>query len=203
MRVTAKYVLWLLPLLAVGCGHKAAPDQTQVLAPPIIDTPPPKPAPVTPADLPPPVVGPVPSETPKDTTPPPAPPKKPVRKPKKPAGTTTTPPTGTTPAATTPAAPATTPPDTATASAGSGVSAIGELSAGDSGDLRSKTQDQIQSTEKGVSAITRPLTDTELKTVAQIREFLKQAKEALETGDVDGAHTLAAKAKVLLVELTP
>ena len=35
-----------------------------------------------------------------------------------------------------------------------------------------------------------------------MREFLKQAKEALITGDEDGANTLAAKAKVLLSELS-
>ena len=33
------------------------------------------------------------------------------------------------------------------------------------------------------------------KTAAQIREFLKQARQALTSGDVDGAHTLAVKAK--------
>ena len=47
------------------------------------------------------------------------------------------------------------------------------------------------------------LTDAETKTAAQIREFLKQAREALATGDTDGAHTLANKAKVLLSELNP
>ena len=38
-------------------------------------------------------------------------------------------------------------------------------------------------------------------TAAQIREYLKQARVALGSGDVDGASTLAAKAKVLLGEL--
>jgi hypothetical protein len=49
--------------------------------------------------------------------------------------------------------------------------------------------------------LNRSLNDQEQKTAAQIREFLKQAREALASGDVDGAHTLAAKAKVLLSEL--
>ena len=40
------------------------------------------------------------------------------------------------------------------------------------------------------------------KTALQIHDFLKQAKEALLSGDVDGANTLARKAKVLLTELT-
>jgi flagellin-specific chaperone FliS len=38
--------------------------------------------------------------------------------------------------------------------------------------------------------------------VAQIKEYLKQAKEALNSGDVDGAHTLATKAKAVLTELS-
>jgi hypothetical protein len=45
------------------------------------------------------------------------------------------------------------------------------------------------------------MSDQEQKTAAHIREFLKQAREALASGDVDGARTLAAKAKVLLGEL--
>jgi phage-related baseplate assembly protein len=81
------------------------------------------------------------------------------------------------------------------------VSAIGELSGGASGDERSQTEDLINATEKGVNEITRPLSDPETKTAAQIHEFLKQARAALTSGDVDGALTLAKKAKVLLAEL--
>jgi hypothetical protein len=50
--------------------------------------------------------------------------------------------------------------------------------------------------------IGRKLNGQEEKTAGQIREFLKQARAALGSGDVDGAHTLAAKAKVLLGELS-
>ncbi len=46
------------------------------------------------------------------------------------------------------------------------------------------------------------LSDPEQKTADHIREFLKQARAALASGDVEGAHTLAAKAQVLLAELT-
>jgi hypothetical protein len=81
------------------------------------------------------------------------------------------------------------------------VSAIGQLSSGDPSDLRRQTADSITATERGLNGINRSLSDSEQKTAAQIREFLKQAREALATGDVDGAHTLAAKAKVLLSEL--
>ena len=61
----------------------------------------------------------------------------------------------------------------------------------------------IESTEKSLNGITRKLNDQEQKTAAQIREFLKQAREALTAGDVDGARNLAIKAKVLLDELHP
>jgi hypothetical protein len=194
MRITVKCALWLLPVLPLvqGCDHKAKQTQTQALAPPIVDTPPPKPAAVSPADLPPPVVGAAkPDPTAKDTTPAPEPPKKPVHHPKKPATQS--------PATTTPT------PTQETASAGPApsVSAIGTLSSGGSSDSRSQIEDLINTTEKGVNGITRTLNDSESKTAAQIREFIKQARAALATGDVDGASTLAKKAKVLLGELNP
>jgi hypothetical protein len=82
------------------------------------------------------------------------------------------------------------------------VSAIGQLSSGDPADMRRETVDSIAATERGLNGIGRTLSDLEQKTAAQIREFLKKAREALASGDVDGAHTLAAKAKVLLSELS-
>jgi hypothetical protein len=83
-----------------------------------------------------------------------------------------------------------------------GVSAIGQLSSGDPPDLWRETVDSITDTERGLKSIHRTLNTQERKTAAQIRRYLKQAKQALTSGDVDGAHTLAAKAKVLLSELT-
>ncbi|WP_263354453.1 hypothetical protein [Acidicapsa acidisoli] len=190
MRISVTHLSWLLPLLALmplmqGCDHKTkqAPAQTQTLAPPIVDTPPPKPATVETADLPPPVVGnpePAPSTEPDTATKPATPPKKPSH-PKK----------------NTPTQEA----SNASGNSSPSVSAIGELSGGASGDQRSQTEEMISSTEKGVNGITRALNDSETKTAAQIHQFLKQAKEALGTGDVDGALTLAKKAKVLLAEL--
>jgi hypothetical protein len=82
------------------------------------------------------------------------------------------------------------------------VSAIGQLSSGDPSELQQRTINSIAATERGLSSITRQLSDQEQKTAAQIREFLKEAKAALASGDVDGAHTLAAKARVLLGELS-
>lgn len=82
------------------------------------------------------------------------------------------------------------------------VSAIGQLSSGDPADVRLETQESITSIEKELNGINRSLDAPEQKTADQIREFLKQARAALTSGDVDGAQTLAAKAKVLLAELT-
>jgi ribosomal protein S20 len=69
--------------------------------------------------------------------------------------------------------------------------------------LRQQTDDSIASTEKTLNGINRKLSDQEEKTAAQIREYLKQARDAITAGDVDGANKLAFKAKVLLDELLP
>ncbi|MFZ0743465.1 MAG: hypothetical protein WAM85_03620 [Terracidiphilus sp.] len=187
MKTHLKGVAWLLPFMLTACIHKSQPIASQPLAPPIVDTPPPNPAP-PPADLPPPVVT-VPNQTsPPATTAqtnPPAQTPKPKAHHKKPA---------TAPAANK---------DTEQASSGAPeVSAIGQLSPGDPTDLQQQTEASITSTEHGLNGINRKLSDQEEKTAAQIKEFLKQAKAALATGDVDGAHTLALKAKVLLGEIS-
>jgi hypothetical protein len=82
------------------------------------------------------------------------------------------------------------------------VSAIGQLSSGDPANYHQQVEESIASTEHGLNSISRQLDDQEQKTADHIREDLKQAKTALASGDLDGAHTLAAKAKVLLDELT-
>jgi hypothetical protein len=182
MKLPARVAACLMPLLLAGCVPKNT-TQVQPLAPPIEDAPLPKPS-LAPAKLPPPVVS-VPAQAPPPSTtdnsqtqPPPQPPPK-HKKPKNPQ-----------PAPTQQAAA----PDP-------GVSAIGQLSSGGPSDLRQQTSESIASTERGLTGITRSLSEQEQKTAAQIREWLKQARAALDTGDVDGAHTLAAKAKALLTEL--
>lgn len=179
MRLTAKIAAGLLPLLLTGCFHWPTKSQTEPLAPPIVDAPPPKPEP-SPTDLPPPVVT-VPDRSPApdaSTQPQPAP-KPPVRHRKPPASNTQQ-----------------------AANGNAGVSAIGQLSSGDVSDLRQQTLNSITATERGMSGLGRKLNDQEQKTAMQIREFLKQARAALNSGDVDGAHTLAVKANVLLGELS-
>ena len=79
---------------------------------------------------------------------------------------------------------------------------IGQLSSGDPVSYRQQTEATIASIERGLNGINRTLNDSDQKTADQIREFLKQARTALDSGDVDGAHNLAAKAQVLLAALT-
>jgi hypothetical protein len=83
-----------------------------------------------------------------------------------------------------------------------GVSAIGNLSSGEHSNLRSETEESIAATERGLNGLNRSLSDQDRKTVAQIRLYIKQAREALGAGDVDGAYTLVAKAKAVLTELS-
>ena len=81
------------------------------------------------------------------------------------------------------------------------VSAIGTLSSGDPAGLRQQTENSIADIERRLNNV-GALSDPEQKTADHIREFLKQARTALASGDVEGAHTLAGKAEVLLAELT-
>ncbi len=82
------------------------------------------------------------------------------------------------------------------------VSAIGQLTSDDPVSYRQQTESDIASIERGLNGINRTLNDSDQKTADQIREFVKEAKTALASGDVDGAHTLTAKAQVLLAALT-
>jgi hypothetical protein len=190
-----------LPLLLLfsGCTHQSNQAQNQPLAPPIVDTPPVKTPP--PTDLPPPVVTP-PQPPPATSTSNSTPPTQPAPKPKhkKPAPK----PAEGTDNSQTASNSTQTPPSGQQASNGdaSGVSAIGQLSTGDPSDMRSQTENSITATEKGLKDLSRKLSDQEEKTAEQIREDIKEAKKALTTGDIDGAQTLAAKAKLLLAELT-
>jgi len=179
MRTPAKYVAWLLPLALTGCFHKQQ-AQTQPLAPPLTEPAPSPPQTMDTSKLPPPVITvpaePAPPTTATNAAPPP--PKPHIRR-KKPEDKNVE----------------------EASNAAPGVSAVGQLSSGDPPDLRLQTQNSIATTERGLNGITRKLSEQEKLTVEHIREFLKQAKQALAAGDIDGASTLAAKARVLLAEV--
>jgi hypothetical protein len=181
MKFPAGSVVWVLPLLLTGCFHRTHQPLVQPLAPPIVDTPPPKPGP-SPENLPPPAIT-LSLEAPESKTvvnlQPHATPKPPAKHHRRAAGNNTQLASNESPS----------------------VSAIGQLSSGDPSDLRQPTVDSIAATERSLREINRKLNAQEQKTAAQIREFLKQARAALASGDVYGAHTLAVKAKVLLDEL--
>ena len=96
-------------------------------------------------------------------------------------------------------------PQTAGADHPPAASPIGQLTTGDSASgerTKHETADLIGETQQGLNAIKRTLSEEEKVTAAQIRTFLKQAQQALDSGDNDGAHGWATKAKLLLDELT-
>lgn len=181
MKLSAKNTGWLLPLLLTGCFHHARQAKNVPLAPPL---PPAGTIKTVPVELPPDANTIPPKPTEEANIPAHATPKPPAqrRRPAQPAQ-----PKPTEEAAITP------PP---------AVSALGQLSSGDPVDFRRETAESIMAIEKGLNGINRQLSSAEQKTADHIREFLKEARQALATGDVDGAHTLAVKAKVLLAELT-
>jgi len=182
MKTSFRSFAWLLPLLISGCFHKAHQTQNPPL-PPSIELP-----------VPPTKTEPAPAQT---TPPAPTPAQQPAPESKPSAEETTPQPHHKKHAGKPAPAEATAPPPEP-----AGVSAIGNLSAGASSTSQQETEDSIASTERGLKSINRQLSDQEQKTAAQITEFLKQARSALGSGDVDGAHTLALKAKVLLSELS-
>jgi len=180
MKMRARDVAWLLPLFMTGCFfHKQPKPTLAALAPPSSAGPRPV---LTHPDLPASVATLPEVELALD----PLDEQEPIpaarhRRPAKPAQQADTAP-----------APAETP----------GVSAIGQLTSGEPYDMRRETEASIAATERGLNGLNRNLNEPEQKTAEQIREYIKQAREALVSGDVDGAHTLAAKAKVLLGELS-
>lgn len=84
------------------------------------------------------------------------------------------------------------------------ASPIGQLSAtGESAvNGRRDVELLINNTETGLTGIKRTLNNDEQTIATQIKTFLTKAKQALADNDLDGAQTLATKAKVLLEELT-
>jgi hypothetical protein len=181
MKLPVRSVACILPLMLSGCFfHRTHPVQTQAIAPPPGQPPQLKPAPV---------------ELPLSATTIPPLPIENARVPTEPTPSRRHRKTNKNPQEAAIATPAPMPSTPA-------LSAIGQLSSGDPADVRQETEESIASIEKELNGISRTLDGPEQKTADQIREFLKQARAALLSGDVDGAHTLAAKAKVLLAELT-
>jgi hypothetical protein len=194
MKLHARNLVWLLPFFLTGCFNRPHPQPVQQFAPPVSTVP--KPPPVHP-------------ELPESATAIPSEPldtdtdaildeaAKKVVRPRRPA----------------PKTPAEGADDAQSAPGGAQqaekesneVPAIGTFSSGgdpsNTSDMRNETLLWISDTERDLKNIHRSLNAEEQKTVAQIRQYIKQARKALSSGDVEGAHTLAAKGKALLTEL--
>ena len=182
MKLVATRFGWLLPLLLCACAHNPNPAQMQAMAPPIEDLTPPPPD-ISPAALPAPAVN-----VPKT--------KEPVAVPPEPVKVVPKHHKSVKSAAAAP------PPSQVAEAAAPKESALGNFETPEEPDLKKQTESSISDIERGLNGIGRKLNDQETKTSVQIREFLKQARTALASGDVEGAKTLANKAKALLGELT-
>jgi hypothetical protein len=84
-----------------------------------------------------------------------------------------------------------------------GAAAIGSLTTGGAAAAseQQKVGAAISEVEKRLAGVPAATIDAQKDGMARVRNFLKQAHEALSSGDADGAMTLATKAKVLLDDL--
>ncbi len=81
---------------------------------------------------------------------------------------------------------------------------LGQLTAGGDSDTsanRQQTMDLIQAQQKRLAAIPRNTAARHGQQVQQARLFLRQADDAWNKADLEGARTLATKAKLLLDEI--
>ncbi len=89
---------------------------------------------------------------------------------------------------------------------GSAPNSQGQLAAGvaleDSSSRNKQTTEQLlQSTDANLKSINRPLSPEEQAMVAQIKEYMKQSREATASSDAVRARNLALKARLLSDEL--
>jgi ribosomal protein S20 len=98
-------------------------------------------------------------------------------------------------------------PETQVASAVGGVpspdAAVGALTAGGETNPQTKqeAEDLIASIDKRLNALPAQKIEEEKAQVSKVRNFWKDAQDALKSGDAEGAKTLATKAKLLLDDL--
>jgi hypothetical protein len=200
----------LSTLCCAGCSHKNSSLQQQAQAPPLQTgkgtlSPPAENQPQVKSDAP--LASPLPQPSAQNVPLPPPTPKKVRHKtktPPKPADSAQTTASTSSQSAQPPVTPPPVTERVAASGAGSG-SPIGQLTTGDSATeerTRRETVDMIAATQQGLGGIKRNLSSEEKVTSAQIRTFLKQAQQALDNGDTEGARGLALKAKQLLDELT-
>jgi hypothetical protein len=80
---------------------------------------------------------------------------------------------------------------------------IGSLSTGTGStpQVQQQAQDMISSILKSVTALPAKTADAQKHQIRQVRHFLDQAQQALNTGDTEGAKNLATKARLLMDDL--
>jgi hypothetical protein len=95
------------------------------------------------------------------------------------------------------------PPVQAAAAPESAALAIGVLSIGGDAALQSQqtARDLIAAITKRIAALPSRIADASKEQVRQVRHFLDQAQQALNSGDAEGATNLATKAKLLMDDL--
>ena len=83
------------------------------------------------------------------------------------------------------------------------TNAIGQLSTGGDTSDRAKSEARalISQTQKRLAALSPESARHHATAISQIRTFLRQADEALNSNDIDGARNLANKAKLLLDDI--
>jgi hypothetical protein len=83
-------------------------------------------------------------------------------------------------------------------------SAVGALTSGGEANPRSQQEaaDMIAANEKRLNALPAQIVDEQKAQINKVKNFQRQAQEALSSGDVEGAKTLATKAKLLLDDLS-
>ncbi len=91
----------------------------------------------------------------------------------------------------------------ATPPASAEETAIGALTAGGEANPQTKQEaaDLIASSEKRLNSLPAKKAEDEKAQVSKVKNFLKDAQDALKSGDAEGAKTLATKAKLLLDDL--
>ncbi len=102
-----------------------------------------------------------------------------------------------------PVAAATAPVPAASAPVDNAADVIGELTPGGDQDPKAQQEatDLIAANEKRLSALPADTVRAQASLVSNVRNFQRQAQQALRTGDAGGAKTLATKGKLLLDDL--
>ena len=67
--------------------------------------------------------------------------------------------------------------------------------------MQQEAVDLIAANEKRLNALSAQIVEAEKAQISKVRNFQRQAQEALNSGDAEGAKTLATKAKLLLDDL--